>query len=86
MLRGLQPRGVVVVGSVAGIQTRVQSGESMADEAIEHMSGNNIPIDLPNIKSPIVQGYGRVAWTRKQLAATRGRLRTEDGESRTEDK
>jgi hypothetical protein len=50
ILRGSQPRRVVEVGSEAGVQTRVQSGGSMADEAIEDLCCAILPNGSANVK------------------------------------
>lgn len=44
------------MGSVAGIQTRVQSGGWMADEAIERAYGTNLLPGPTNVKLPIESG------------------------------
>ena len=41
------------MGSAAGIQTRVQSGGSMADEAIERAYGRNLLLGSANVKWPM---------------------------------
>lgn len=53
MLQRLQPRRVVGVGSVAGVQTRVQSGGSMADETMERVYGRNLLPGSANVKWPV---------------------------------
>jgi hypothetical protein len=41
------------VGSVAGVQTSVQSGGSMADETIVRVCRRNLPPGSANVKSRI---------------------------------
>ena len=41
--------GAVGVGSEAGVQTRVQSARSMADEATEHVYVGNMPSRPANV-------------------------------------
>ena len=50
-------RGAVGVGSEAGVQTRVQSAGSMADEATEHVYVGNMPSRPANVKWQIELNY-----------------------------
>jgi hypothetical protein len=51
---------IVGVGSEAEVQRRVQSGGSMADEAIERIYSRNVLLGSANVKRPIESGNNEV--------------------------